>query len=540
MSTPSKRQRTPYEDSENQRKLFYELFGHNEDEDEDDDGKEEKREQLPQLPQFPLQAADHRNWFCTDNALAKRVCMQRSLKDAANWATEFRSGLQGGMTAEECKRTCGYELPTSLLSSSSSYPSEMNTPTSGVPGVSRANAGIVNSLIASMLNPREIAPLISTSRSNLLANDSIQKERLTLDTELFALSISGDSPLYSNPTYHLNKILNLLRKQERAVHKTISYPLLVRYLPQIYRANEGDTFWPLFNQLPRFEKLQVLTNTFRSSGSILNLEEMQKLMEQGLFEFKDDEIFQNSKQTNGRNNSRNRWLWEMRDLIFYDFFINYWNAHPDISDNSTLPLFEKVIDQFLTLRYDEEMKTSGVILTDVLISLSDYLLRTVIVVDDIFGRISEQKMLLARKWLRIFLERGYYSGGSVGYRDSPIVGAILLQDPDLVAKVVKNLLSFPEEGLLAIAKSLKGLKGDIDDGDDEKVETLREKFIYNSLERIFQNLLAEIPLSDSTREKLFKEATINEVINEEDEEQEEEESEESENEEEEEDEEDEE
>lgn len=424
-------------------------------------------------PQFsppslsPFAAASPNNWFCTDNALTKRVCMQRSLEDVKNWMTSLNSGLQGGMTADECKRTCGHELMPSLDESKV------------------VNTGFLTSMIASMLTPQEVVGLMRTNRLNLSQNDSIQKERLALDTELSALSnVSG--ALYTNYKYHLNRILNILRKQESSVHKSISYPLLVNYLPRIYYS-AIQAFFPLFMQLPKFEKFKVLVKIGRINfNGFAKSPVMQELIDQGIFNLvdDDDEIPQNNLKT--------RWLWEMRDEIFSGFGAQaLYNWDSSEEQEETFRKLVQIIDWFLAHRLKEEMQTGAVILTPALSKWFNALSASVVNLNNIFRTQTEIK----RKWLRIFLERGYYSienrnENPIWTNPGPLISAIVLNDPVLISKVAKEYVT--EAGLLAIDAEMTQLTQFIAGARDE--DKPKSQMIYDSLTAIFDALITKVPL----------------------------------------------
>lgn len=437
------------------------------------------------LPSFPtlspspfsvatVVAVDLPNWFCTDNALAKRVCMQRSPQDVTNWTTEFRGGLEGGMSEDECKRSCGREPSTSSSSSLAAMAPESKI----------VNTGFLTGMIASMLTPQEVVGLMQTNRLNLSQNDSIQQERLALDTELSALAnVSGT--LFTNPKYHLNKILNILRKQESSVHKSISYPLLINYLPRIYHS-AIQAFLTLFMQLPKFEKFKVLVkvgrNTFNGSAKPAV---MQELINQGIFELDDDEIPQNIL--------KNRLLWEMRDEIFSGFGIQaLYNWSSSGEQEETFRRLAQIVDWFLDLRQKEEMQVGAPILTPALSEWFNALSANVV---NLNNRPRTQTEI-TRKWLHTFLERGYYSIENQNERPvwinpGPLISAIVLNDPVLISKIAKEFAT--ETGLLIINTEMKQLAQFIGEARDE--DKPKSQIIYDSLKAIFDALITKVPLS---------------------------------------------
>lgn len=500
MSTPSKRQRSVWKGDESadsadsdgggsvdvdHPSTYSDLFG--------SENKEEKKrgqqslQQLQSLSSIPSQLlpTPARDWFCANTALVKRVCVQRRPQDIVNWTTNFNSGLEGGMLEEECKRTCGHEIRSATLQ----YKIPGSEGKVQVPGI---NPGFLSSLVASMLLPQEIVPLITTSRANYVGNDLMQKERLALDTELMALANIRYRPFYANQKYHLQKILSILKDQERSVRRALSYPLLVNYLTSIYYASRAS-FWPLFEQLPQFEKFKVLSIISNQTPDEAGLEpaEMQKLMEQGLFEFKDDAI----EQTNPRNSQ----LWEMRDGIFAQFFSEYRDRNLTARDaDANSLLSEQLIDQFLALRHNEEVKTGGPILTKALLRWFRNLSS-----DVANGKDTERWLVSGRKWLRTFLERGYY--GRTNYRyytDNPLVSAIVLGDPVLIAEMTKELVT-EEEGLIDVVGTLEEMRDLLAEDVERAEEDPQLKSTYASLLSIFDNLATIIPLSATTRAKLF-------------------------------------
>lgn len=264
-----------------------------------------------------------RNWFCVDTTFAKQTCMQRSLKDVENWTTQFSSGLEGGMTAAECKHSCG--RPTTQTWASSSTMGTMRQTS----GVSAVNSAILNSLIASMLPSTELSRILPTSRAVYAGINPLQQGQAYLESLL--IGITAPKPgSYVNNRYYLRQILNFLRGQEQSVNKFLSYPLLVKYLPGIYsHSHDHSIFFELLNQLPRLEKLTVL-----AAVRGLTAREIKQLIEQGTFQFADHEIVNDIPV--------NRQLWKLRDAIFLDRIYDL-----------------KSVDWFLKLRLQEEQRANS-------------------------------------------------------------------------------------------------------------------------------------------------------------------------------------
>lgn len=140
-----------------------------------DEGKEEKK---VEADYFPLQQLSSlpRNWFCANTALSRRACIQRTPRDIENWKTKFSSGLQGGMTEDECKQTCIYsaaEPQQSTMVVPQKYKILGREEPVEVPGM---NSRFVNNLISSMLSTKDIRGLIPTSRANYVGIDPEQKK----------------------------------------------------------------------------------------------------------------------------------------------------------------------------------------------------------------------------------------------------------------------------------------------------------------------------------------------------------------------------
>lgn len=294
---------------------------------------------LPTLPIVPILPRD---WFCVNTALSRRVCIQRTPRDIENWTTKFNSGLQGGMTEDECLRTCVHS-PQQSSSSSSSSSSLMVPPKYAIPGnrelveVPGMNLRFVNNLVASMLTTKDIRGLIPTSRANYVGIDPEQKNRLELEVQLLGLASE-----YSNQRY-LNAAIKILQLQDRMGTKFLSYPLLIKLLPPIYSRNPR-AFWTLTKFLPLLERFVIF------SKINLTMKDMQDGIAQGMFSL-------NADNTAEYDVGAVRELWNLRDGIFSTFYSRFGNIL-DIETEINRENFISIINWFLTMRRLEEVKYS--------------------------------------------------------------------------------------------------------------------------------------------------------------------------------------
>lgn len=493
MSTQSKRQRTIGSDYETNRDII----------DDADEGKEEKiggdYQPIQFLPSQPPQLSLVRDWFCANTAFSKQTCMQRTAEDVDNWTTSFRSGLEGGMTAEDCKRTCGTAstlssssstpiFPTlfnplnssSLSSSSSSSSSSLLSPPTNrirynIPGSSSltgtevpgVNPVLFNTLIASMLRAKDLSHILPTSRASYVGMNSIQKAQLQLESLLVGLvAVGGSTLLGLNQKYYLDLILKLLQSQGKLFNRLTADPLLIEYLPKIYnRYNGSDStnvaFFTLLNELPPLEKFAVIYNTSLNQKDLLNL------IEQGTFEFDEQNIVHDT--------ATNRNLWNTRDIILL-----------------SRPENIRVIDWFLPIRLKEE-----------LLAENHWPSRT--------HNLRELfKIITGVGWLdstaRIFLERGYYlpltefkvddsSKYNINSLKDPLMIAIRIGDPELIDRVTENYKN--PIGVSRITGILQFLSDNINWSIPlsfiQSPDAKKEKFFYDALLSILKKIQTENP-----------------------------------------------
>lgn len=464
--------------------------------------------------------AKMKNWFCANTALAKQTCIQRLPQDVENWTTPFSSGLEGGMTAEECEHTCGpsrglLSLPSSLSSISSLLQSSRveakTNPMNLTNPLNLQGGSTLNSLISSMLTPKEVIGVIPTSRANYSGFDAAQKARLYLEAQLTGLV--SPSQYYANTNYYLNNILAFLRGQERSVNKFLSYPLLVQYLPSVEKVNPV-AFWPLFNQLPRREKLMAIVRVIREHW-------MGKTALTGLLEqFIATNVFQFSPYEITHDNELTRKLWKLRDIIFANYFFDT-VSRGLAAVNS--PEFVKVIDWYFELR-DQEQSESPSIVRNLDSSawtsrLSDFI--------DIRLVPPHSPSTPMERWLSIFLDRGYYRAGiltnqlpeSIALRYDPLILSIYLKrDPGTISRIVENdynsVAGLERINALRRAMTYRMIRpdqftelageGEDEDGDETKIENKIAEFeksnstlmfLYNALGDVFQVINDEIPSS---------------------------------------------
>lgn len=438
---------------------------------EQENKEEKKRGGGFELPHFPLQLlpsvalkSTPSNWFCTNNVLSKKTCVQRSEKEIKDWTYPgFNNGIGSGMTEDECRRTCifapGPNSSSSSSSSSSSGSSGLGSPnysaaSSSVvpllrypiraPTVGR-NPGFINNLVTSMLTTRDASRILEMSRVNLVDYLPNVRNLLNLEPLLMALQ----SP--SSNQYYLNQVLEILRLQESTSSKLLSYPLLVRYLPAIYFRNE-HVFWTLFSNLPHAEKLNVI-EAIVTSMDVLDSKTnafFKRLLDTSpnVFEFNEREIIV--------DNALHRQMWNTRDQIFSNYYFYFYNLDTEDLEKedekkrvvADVDYFETVIEWFLNRRHVEELQTrTGKVITPDLLNWYALVTYTRETVDDEFK---------LKIW-HIFLERGYYppiEGMAPIPEDipyylfttlatvEPIIAAIqFLKDPQLTETVFKDYIS---------------------------------------------------------------------------------------------------
>lgn len=521
MSTPSKRQRTPHDYSGDgtyppAEESVAENFGRTYAIDTgEDETKEEKHDNIGTFPLPSIQSLqllsslmlaeaeakeNARNWFCANTAFSKQTCMQRTTKDVKSWTTPFRSGLVGGMTAQECKQTCGV-APGSLSSSSPQI----------------GNPSFLNGLIASMLSPKEVTQLIPTSRVNKLEYDPAQKSRLYLEAQLIGLITATTNQYYTNPKYFLNNILSFLRSQERTVNKFLSYPLLVHYLPRIERVNSA-AFWPLFSQLPKREKLLVTLEVVRNNSSELPSVQtavLQKFINEKVFQFNQYEITHDNEVTSE--------LWKLRDDIFASFLsIFFYLSRRRLYINvMKSPEFVKIIDWYLELRGQEESEP-GSMVRDLDSSVWYNQLSTTV---NTFDTPPHSPETSVERWLSIFLDRGYYSGQRSTnplppperLTDPLVLALYLKRDPAVISQIVEKdyksisgleRINLLRENMLRLVLTPNQFNSDEVETDEQIAELDLDRrnftpmFLYNTLGDIFLNIRDEIP-SSQPRPQLY-------------------------------------
>lgn len=427
---------------------------------------------LQQLPELVVEAKEQiKNWFCVNTAFAKQTCMQRLPRDVENWTTSFRSGLEGGMTAEECERSCRRQPngSSSLLPSVTNLPSSLNLVGTSATGVPGANSTILNSIIASMLPSTELSRILPTGRAVYAAINPLQQGQAYLESLLLGLTVSK-SRSYVNNKYYLREILKFLNAQERTVNKFLSYSLLVKYLPQIYTSSpDRSVFFTLLNQLPRLDKFIVLA-TF--SG--LPTKELKQLIAQGTFQLTDQEIINDTPS--------NRQLWRLRDEIFLN-----WISDPEIAN------------WFLELRHSEEQRA----INNWTVWMDNF--------PNLFRRIArdaaERNDPLKTDLVHTFLERGYYLPleewkDTNTVRDAlldPLVLAIDTKDQKLIDKVAKNYET--PVGIVRVRKMLATLRQTIkpeyysdapDLSEGEKLKLEQAIYRYNTLVSIWEGFSSEM------------------------------------------------
>lgn len=448
-------------------------------------------QQLQQLQLPPIVPSDNevkRNWFCADTWFAKQTCIQRLPKDVENWTTQFRSGLEGGMSEEECTRTCGQSImqsqpfnsssssglssssgssfTPSMLSAQSVMRSAYRIPGSQypviVPGV---NSAVVNDLVASMLKSNELANLLPSSRANYVGMSAAQQNKLELETLLTGL-ISA-SKLHLNDKYYLNRIIQLLRgrgvrqgqtQQVSYVSKFVLYPLLVEALPKISIVNPS-AFFALLNELPHLEKLQAILNSNR-----LRPASVKQLINQGVFQFDDDELAQKTAESME--------LWNLRDGIIFNFIIR----------NLLSP---QMIDGFFELRHQEEVRSPLRNSDDVVLTPN---------LHNLFGNIRIAAIYLPetvyQKLLRLFLERGYYLPLNLTgeLANDPLNIAIQTNDPGLIEQVAKHYNN--EQGVARIKTMMNHIVQVSLPAAKTENEKILLPYTYNTLNTILNDFTA--------------------------------------------------
>lgn len=510
MLAQSKRRRTTYGEDETTTTSNLENSGGFE-------GKEEKRGGEFQSSSFPIQLQllssaflpetkeNERNWFCADTALAKQTCVRRRPQDIINWTTNFSSGLEGGMTAEECARTCGQPttqfqqlIPSSSSSSLLQPPLSLSSALRSayrIPGsensviVPNVNTTIINDLLASMLKSNELANLLPSSRANYVGLNAAQQNIIELETLLTGL-ISA-SKLHLNDRYYLNRIVQLLRGQgvtrgqgpmrspiqTAYVSRFVLYPLLVEALPQLSTVNP-PAFFALLDQLPHLEKLRAI---FASSRR-LSLKLVEQLIKQGVFQFNDDELTQKTAGT--AEIAEDMELWNLRDGIFRN-----------LVSRQILP--PQIIDGFFELRHQEELRSPlrtdgdtddrGVVLTPNLHELYKEIASSAnrgVISDSFYKRL-----------LRLFLERGYYlplEEWDRSFETDPLYDAIDtvvtegINDSKLIDKVASHYAN--PRGIARI----KGMMDEIVRTSLPAAETEKERALlqynYNTLDSILNDI----------------------------------------------------